>query len=122
MSIIKLEIKKEQAKIKPDLHYLKILKSLEKESEITFDMFSNTGRIVPLEVFKAEDSNKVVDSDCTDVVRYLGGFYIQMLKSGSYLYEYFFEDSKTLVKTESVSLDVVELHAWISDIKEKINK
>jgi len=122
MNIIQSEIEKEQDKEKPDLHYLKTLKSFNKEDEITFDMFSNTGRIVPAEVFRQENKKVTLLYDCTDVVKYSFGFYIQMLKTGNYVYEYLVSDTKTSVKIESVSLDVIELQAWICDIKEKINK
>lgn len=118
MNIIKQEIKTEKAKLKPDQHYLKLLKSIESMDKIEFEIFSNTGRITPVEVFKNENPNAVINANCTDVVRYLGGFYIQMLKSGNYIYQFDVQPSTT-VKIEHKSLDVLELQMWLQHLFQK---
>lgn len=118
MNLIKLEIKKENGKVKPDLYYLKMLKSLENKGEVSFEMFSNTGRITPADVFKNENPEDKLHSECTDVVRYLGGFFIQMLKSGKYIYEFDIKPS-TKVQIEHKSLDVLELQMWQKDVQDK---
>lgn len=118
MNLIKQEIKTEKAKVKPDEHYLKLLKAIESNRKMEFETFSNTGRITPVEVFKNENPNSIIHSECTDVVRYLGGFYIQMLKSGKYLYEFDVQPSTT-VQIEHKSLNILEQQMWQKNVQEK---
>lgn len=119
MNLIKQEIKIESAKEKPDFYYLKMLKSLESKDEIAFEMFSNTGRIIPADVFHKNNPKSKINPECTDVIRYLGGFFIQMLKSGRYIYEY---DAKPSIKVqiEHNSLDVLELQMWQKNVQDKL--
>lgn len=118
MNLIKQEIKLEKAKLKPDLHYLKLLKSIESMDKLEFEVFSNTGRITPFDVFRNENPNAKLHRECTDVVRYLGGFYIQMLKSGKYIYQFDVLPSTT-VQVEHKSLDILELQMWQKNVQEK---
>ena len=121
MNLIKQEIKLEKAKLKPDQHYLKLLNSIESMDKLDFEIFSNTGRIIPVDIFINENPNAVISSNCTDVVRYLGGFYIQMLKSGNYIYQFNVEPS-TNVQIEHTSLDILELQMWQQNVQEKFLK
>lgn len=118
MNFIKQEIEIENAKTKPDLYYLKALKNIQSKGKMDFEAFSNTGRIIPVEVFKTENPNAKINLNCTDIVRYLGGFYIQMLKSGKYIYEFNLKPSTT-VQIEHKSLDILELQMWQKNIQEK---
>lgn len=121
MNLIKQEINNEKAKLKPDQHYLKLLKSIESMDKIEFEIFSNTGRITPVDVFRSDNPNAKLHSECTDVVRYLGGFYIQMLKSGKYIYEFDVKPS-TIVQIEHKSLDILEHQMWQKNVQEKFLK
>jgi hypothetical protein len=120
MNIIKNAIQSEQAKNKPDNYYLKVLNKLVTKNEVTFEDFSNTGKIIPLEVFKKHYSGSDIHSECTDVVVYLCGFYIQMLKSGKYIYK-FRMSIDTEIELEHKSLDVVEILAWNNFISKQFN-
>lgn len=119
MNLIKQEIKIENAKEKPDFYYLKMLKSFESKDEIPFEMFSNTGRIIPAEVFHENNPELKLSPECTDVIRYLGGFFIQMLKSGRYIYEYNVKPS-IIVQIEHKSLDIIELQMWQKYVQDKL--
>ena len=121
MNFIKQEIKTEKAKLKPDQHYLKLLKAIETNGKLEFETFSNTGRITPVDVFRSDNPNAKLHSECTDVVRYLGGFYIQMLKSGKYIYEFDVKPS-TIVQIEHKSLDILEHQMWQKNVQEKFLK
>jgi hypothetical protein len=49
--------------------------------------FINTGRITDLKTFLNLRPKENLHVDCTDVVVYEGGLYIQMLKSGWYYFD-----------------------------------
>ncbi len=48
--------------------------------------FVNTGRIIDLKTFSNLYPKEELQSDCTDVVLYQDGWYIQMLKSGWFFF------------------------------------
>lgn len=85
---------------------------------MTLNNFSNTGKIIPLEVFKKKYADFEVHPECTDVVVYINKFYIQMLKSGNYFFKYNVTKKKT-VEIELNSLDIVESLAWDNFISNK---
>ena len=70
--------------------------------------FIDSGRFIPRAVFIDKNPNEQVLDDCTDVVQYEGGAYIQVLKSGVFYLDESFS---------SRSLDEVEVK-----LLEKINK
>ena len=72
------------------------------------DKFINSGRFMCRELFLDKNPNEKLHDDCTDVVHYVGGAYIQVLKSGVF----YLDDSFS-----SRSLDEVEVK-----LLEKINK
>lgn len=53
---------------------------------MTRNDFINTGRITDLKTFTNLRPNEKLQSDCTDVVVYQDGWFIQMLKSGWYFF------------------------------------
>lgn len=70
--------------------------------------FIESGRFICKEVFLDKNPNEKLRNDCTDVVHYIGGAYIQVLKSG----EFYLDETFS-----SRSLDEVEIK-----LLEKINK
>lgn len=65
--------------------------------------FKDTGRIVPTNLFQDNVPFSIkLHKDCMNVVVYAGWHYIQMLKSGEFLYNDF----------KSKSLDDVENYLW----------
>ena len=76
--------------------------------------FINSGHFVYRESFLEKNANTKLHPDCTDVVEYSGGAYIQLLKSG----QFYLEDN-TLDK----SLDVVEGQLWdrIEDMNQRLS-
>lgn len=53
----------------------------------TKEEFINTGRIVPRSMFNNTYPQENLHVDCTDVVVYAGGNYIQMLKTKGFMIE-----------------------------------
>ena len=72
------------------------------------EKFIESGRFIPRVVFLEKNPNEQLLEDCTDVVQYSGGAYIQVLKSGVFYLDESFS---------SRSLDEVEVK-----LLEKINK
>jgi len=72
------------------------------------EKFIDSGRFMCRELFVDKNPNENLHDDCTDVVHYSGGAYIQVLKSGIF----YLDDSFS-----SRSLDEVEVK-----LLEKINK
>lgn len=72
------------------------------------EKFINSGKFMCKESFLDKNPNEKLRKDCTDVVHYVGGMYIQVLESGEF---YLDEEFK------SRSLDEAEVKLW-----EKINK
>jgi len=69
---------------------------------MTKEAFINTGRIVDLKSFLNLRPKENLHTDCTDVVVYEDGHYIQLLKTGIFLYDEF----------SSNKLDNVEDFMW----------
>jgi len=118
MNKIQMQINREEKKSKPDkglvtkLHYMLSL------DEVPLDVFKDTGRFKPREVFKYERKKEVLLPDCTDVVVYAGDFYIQVLKTGEFLFKPVSDKQATL---RSESLDVLEEAMWELSAKKVIN-
>lgn len=69
----------------------------------SFEQWQNTGLFTPREFFQPKNPTAVLRDDCTDVVTYGDGSYIQGLKSNM-----FYVDEQT----KSMVLDDVELMLW----------
>ncbi len=53
------------------------------------ETFINSGRITDLKTFLNLRPNEALQFDCTDVVLYEDGYYIQVLKTGHFFYDGF---------------------------------
>lgn len=69
---------------------------------ITLENFSSTGRFTGREAYLEKNPDVILHEDCTDVVQYIGGHIIQVLKSGDFMVDENFK---------SISLD--EAEGWI---------
>jgi hypothetical protein len=79
------------------------------KSIITLEDFSNTGRFTGRTAYLDKNPEVELHEDCTDVVQYIGGHIIQVLKSGQFMVDEGFR---------SISLD--ESEGWL--YVKKINK
>jgi len=118
MNKIANQIKRELRKAKPDRGLVNKLEKLMTLDEVTLDDFRDTGRFKPRVVFKYEMKKEVLMPDCTDVVVYAGGFYIQALKTNEFLFKPVSDKQATL---RSESLDVLEEAMWELTAKKLIN-
>jgi hypothetical protein len=103
MGLIKQHLKKESLKTYKDAYLLVKLSKVNDKGTITYDEWQDSGRFVDRKSFEAHNPDENLHVDCTDIVMYFGGIYIQLLKSGE-----FFIDSKVSGKT----LDAIEKTLW----------
>jgi hypothetical protein len=96
----------ELSKTKPDDLHLSTLKQMKDERGLSLEKFSDTGRFANRELFLMENPKANLHSQCTDVVYYVGGFYIQALKDNT-----FFADLCGY-KIVNKSLDSIEGAVW----------
>lgn len=71
-------------------------------SKTTLENFSSTGRFTGREAYLEKNPEVELHEDCTDVVQYIGGHIIQVLKSGQFMVDEGFK---------SISLD--EAEGWL---------
>lgn len=74
------QIADEMDRLVPDALYLQTLRKMKESSILTFNDFSETGRFVDRHTFERGNPNVKLHPECTDVIVYLCGFYIQSLK------------------------------------------
>lgn len=103
MGLIKQHLRKESAKEKQDIHLINKLTRVKERGSITFDEWKESGRFTHREAFEQDNPSENLHIDCTDVVVYYGGLYIQVLKNG----EFYLSPEQT-----SKSLDDVEKIVW----------
>jgi len=70
----------ELSSISPDNLYIQTLEKMKAGGVLTFDDFTETGRFVDRHTFERVNPNVQLHPECTDVIVYLCGFYIQSLK------------------------------------------
>jgi hypothetical protein len=123
MSLIAEEILKEKLKDKPDKLYIQTLQKMQ-DGEMSLELFINTGRITPRELFIRYNPKARLRPDCMDVVRYVGGFYIQILKTGEFLLEINDADQSDEMNSiiKDKSLDMVEEELWHRVARKFISK
>lgn len=103
MGLISNHLSKESSKSKQDVYLLAKLTKVNDRGTITFDEWQDSGRFVDRKSFEAQNPSENLHVDCSDIVMYYGGVYIQVLKSGE-----FFLDANT----SSKSLESIEKILW----------
>ncbi len=90
----------------------------------TLEEFQKSGKFVCREDFEKEYKTLVpLQDDCTDVLLYFGGFYIECLKSNTFLID--IRDVKTdevVTRVKHPRLEVVESILWDRHVEKLINK
>lgn len=70
------------------------------ENKINADRFSSTGRFTERKSYLEKNPDAKLQDDCTDVVEYINGHIIQLLKSGTFYVDQSFM-SKSLDEAET---------------------
>lgn len=124
MKQVTQEILSEKMSKNPDPLYVRTLQRLQDKGEMTQDDFVKTGRITTIERFKQKVYPSTLRPDCTDVILYIGNFYIQILKDGNFFLEIGDIDNPSdrgYTKMESKDLELIESILWTKYANYKFN-
>lgn len=127
MKHVSQEILSEKMSKNPDPLYVRTLQRLQDKGEMTQDDFVKTGRIVTIQSFKQKVYPSTLRADCTDVMLYIGNFYIQILKNGDFFLEMGDADNPSdmgdmgYTKIQSKDLELVEVVLWNNYANYKFN-
>ena len=90
-NLINDQIEQELMREKPNRSFVATLRVLSHpKTKITFAAFTNTARFLSRDFFADECPNYPLHHGCLDVIRYAGGFIIQVLKTNEFYIQ--FED------------------------------
>lgn len=110
-ALLRDEIIKEKLSSPHNVKYIQRLQQMMDYDHYTIKDFVDTGLIMPREEFEklyAQSPN--LHKKCTEVSRYVGGHYIQLLSDGNFLLNY----SGVGRGKRSKDLQVVESYLWDS--------
>lgn len=119
MKNVSEEILKEKMRKNPDPLYVRTLQRLQDKGTMTIKDFINTGRITTLKNFKERVYPSTLLPECTDVMLYIGDFYLQILKDGEFYLEMNDKHGVSIVKSKNIEL--VELVLWTYYASKKYN-
>jgi len=103
MGLISNHLNRETSKTNKDIYLLAKLSKVSERGTMTFDEWQDSGRFVDRKSFETYNPDENLHVDCSDIVMYFGGIYVQVLKSGE-----FFLDAHS----SSKSLDAIEKILW----------
>lgn len=121
MERIKNQIKSEKAKSLPDKHLIDRLERILEKGSISFDQFCGGASFVPREEYENSDDyniNEPLHNDCTDVIKYYGGYHIQAINGGGFM-TYVNGNEHPIT---SASLDIIEDMLWSIEAEKILNK
>lgn len=108
---------------KPNKHYIQSIQQLYDKGEMTKLDFINTGRFMPIkDYFENYGYHPHFHKEAKDLMRYAGGYCIQVLPNGEWLFDGndATESDEVNTKFKSKNLSVVEDFMWKHYIKKKI--
>lgn len=71
-----------------NVKYIQRLQRMSDKENLDIYDFNQTGTIMTREDYQSYHHHISLHKKCTDVIRYIGGHYIQMLSDGNYLIQY----------------------------------
>ena len=128
MNLITQEILSEKMRHNPDPLYIRTLQRLQDKEYLTEEDFIKTGRILSTNKFKERVSISTLNPNCTDIILYVGGFYIQVLKDGTFYLEMgdaddpFDMGDMGYTRAESKDIETIEGILWTKYANYKFNK
>jgi len=121
MNLIELEIERETQKKDTNQQKIENLKSILKRGFVTFEDFQDSGRFIPTDKYEFEKNIAYIHPECRTIVRYMGGFVIQIMKSDAFVYM-LKKDESLYVHMEDDGLAKMEQKVWDAVANEKFNK
>jgi hypothetical protein len=117
------EILAQKLRKNPDKHYIQMIQTLSDKGQITKEDFINTGRMMEKNYYFSEFGYHSLFSDeVKDVMRYAGGFCVQVLPTGEWLFDTndANESDEVSTKYRSPKLSDVENELWHSYVQKKV--
>lgn len=127
MNAITQEILSEKMRMSPDPLYIRTLHRLQDKEFITEQDFIKTGRVLSTKSFYERVSYSRLHPECTNVIMYVGDYYIQVLKDGNFLLEMgnaddpFDMDDMGYTKAQSRDIEIIEGILWTKYANYKFN-
>lgn len=123
LNFLSTEILAQKLRKNPDKHYIQSIQALYDKGEMTKENFINTGRLMKKEYYFAEfGAHPHFFSDVKDIMRYAGGYCIQILPTGKWLFDTndATESDEVSTKFKSDKLSEVEDALWEHYVQKKI--
>jgi hypothetical protein len=117
------EILAQKLRKNPDKHYIQMIQTLSDKGQMTKEDFINTGRMMEKNYYFSEFGYHPLFSDeVKDVMRYAGGFCVQVLPTGEWLFDTndANESDEVSTKYRSPKLSDVENELWHSYVQKKV--
>lgn len=121
MNLIESEIERETQKKEASQGTIEKLKSILDRGFVTFEDFQDSGRFMPTHKYEFEKNIAYIHPECRTIVRYMGGFVIQIMKSDAFVYM-LKKDESLYVHLEDDGLIKMERKLWDAVANEKFNK
>jgi len=113
-NFLSTEILIQKMRPNPDKHFIQSIQMLMDKEHMTKEEFVNTGRFMSKEYYLKEFVNhNYFMSDVKDVMRYAGGYCIQVLPSGDWMFDTNDAHESDEVSTKYISKDVKEIEEKI---------
>jgi hypothetical protein len=120
MNAIAQEILSEKMRSNPDPLYIRTLQRLQDKGEITEKDFVSTVRIIEHKDFAGDQFFFLGKKDCTHIMKYIGGFQIEITEEG-YFYLSIYQEGIGLTKIETKNIELLESILWSYYAKNKFN-
>lgn len=107
----------------PDKHYIQMIQTLSDKGVMTKDDFINTGRLMEKRYYLSEFVfHSYFSDEVKDVMRYAGGYCVQILPTGEWLFDSndATEGDEVSTKFKSAKLTDVEDQLWSNYVQKKI--
>lgn len=117
------EILMQKLRKNPDKHYIMMMQMMSDKEEFTKDNFVNTGRIMEKSYYLHEFVNHSrFNHEVKDIVRYAGGFCVQILPSGKFMFDTNDANEADEESTKYISekLSDVENKMWEKQVLKRI--
>jgi hypothetical protein len=123
LDFLSTEVLVQKLRKSPDKHYIQMIQMLSDKGVMTKEDFINTGRLMEKKYYLSEFVfHSFFSDEVKDVMRYAGGYCIQILPTGEWLFDSndAAESDEVSTKFKSRKLPDVEDQMWTHYVQKKI--
>ena len=123
LDFLSTEVLVQKLRKSPDKHYIQMIQMLSDKGVMTKEDFINTGRLMEKKYYLSEFVfHSFFSDEVKDVMRYAGGYCIQILPTGEWLFDSndATEGDEVSTKFKSAKLTDVEDQIWSNYVQKKI--